>query len=480
MSIQKIAKNISVFGIAQIIISMLGFFLLIYIARYLGEVGFGRYSFALSFTSLFLIFGDIGISQFIIRELARNEEYTNEYVTNASVIKFILSFITFVLIVVIINLMDYPQDIKYVVYLFGIYTILTSFGLTFKSIYQAHQKLEYMAVSMVIEQIVLFSLIMWALFSGYGLIELAYAHVITGIINVLLGISIVTMKFAKPKFTINLHLWKKLIIGSIPFALNTLFAIFFFRIDSVMLSILKNDAAVGIYNAAYTPLLALTSMISQIIVSALYPMMAKSYIDSNDSLRKLTISSSTYMAIIGFPIAIGCFVLADRFVSLLYGGKYTSSIVAFQILALYIPIRLVSSITGTLLSSINKQSFRTASVGFSALFNIILNAAMIPSLSYIGASIATILSELVLYFCLIYSINKQYGIIKIHKHFIKPFIASLLMGLFVYYLKTNLFLVILLGALVYLIILILLGTFVQEDKNILNQILNRNEEHKDA
>ena len=53
-TVQTIAKNTGVLGISQIITSILGFFLLIYIARYLGEVGFGKYSFAVSFTALFL------------------------------------------------------------------------------------------------------------------------------------------------------------------------------------------------------------------------------------------------------------------------------------------------------------------------------------------------------------------------------------------------------------------------------------------
>ncbi|GAH46212.1 unnamed protein product [marine sediment metagenome] len=83
---------------------------MIYIARYLGEVGFGKYSFAVSFTALFIIFADLGLSNLIIRELARNKELTNEYLTNVSVIKLLLSFLAFGFIALTINLMDYPRD----------------------------------------------------------------------------------------------------------------------------------------------------------------------------------------------------------------------------------------------------------------------------------------------------------------------------------------------------------------------------------
>ena len=470
-TIKTIAKNTGVLAISQVITTILGFFLLIYIARYLGEVGYGKYCFAVSFTALFIIFADLGISNLIIRELARNKGLTNEYLTNVSIIKLLLSLLAFGSIVLTINLMDYPPDTTYAVYLFGIYTILTSFAAVFRAIFQAYERMEYTAIVMILEKIILVSLVLFILFSGYGLIELAYVYVFTGIVDVTLSCSIVLIKIAKPKPMIDFSLWKTLIIGSIPFALNALFGVLFFKIDTVMLSVFKGDAAVGIYNAAYNPLLAL-GVIPGVFITALYPVMSRFFVSSRDSLETFTVLSSKYMAIIGFPIAIGCFILADRFIALFYANQFSASIIAFQILALFIPLRFVSSITGTLLTSINRQSLRTISVGFSALFNIILNAVMIPYLSYIGASIATVLSEVFLYFVFIYFINKHYKKLGLHKHFIKPLIASLMMGGFVFYFKSvNLLLLIILASLVYFMILIMLKTFTQEDKNIFKQIV---------
>ena len=473
-TIKTIAKNTGVLAISNVITSILGFFLLIYLARYLGEVGFGKYSFALAFTGLFAIVASFGMNNYIIRELARNKEQTREYLTNVSVIKLLLSFLAFGFIILTINLMDYPQDTTYAVYLFGVYMILTSFAQTFRAIFQAFERMEYDAAVMVIEKIILVSLVLFVIFSGYGLIELAYAYIFVGIVAVTLSFSIVLIKIAKPRPTINLSLWKILIIGAIPFGLNALFGVLFFRIDTVMLSVLKGDAAVGIYNAAYIPLLALGGIISQMVITALYPVMSRYFISSKDSLKTFTVLSSKYMAIIGFPIAIGCFVLANRFIALLYADQFSASIIAFQILALFIPLRFVSSITGTLLTSINRQSIRTVSVGLSALFNIVLNAVMIPYISYIGASIATVLSEIFLYFIFIYFINKHYKKLELHKHFIKPLVASLMMGGFVFYFKdANLFLLILLAVLVYFVMLLLLRTFTQEDKNIFKEVVKR-------
>jgi len=94
--------------------------------------------------------------------------------------------------------------------------------------------------------------------------------------------------------------------------------------------------------------------------------------------------------------------------------------------------------------------------------------------SYIGASIATVLSEVLLYFVFIYFINKHYKELGLYKQFIKPLVASLVMGGFVFYFNdVNLFLIVISAGFVYFMILLLLRTFTQEDNNILKQVVKR-------
>lgn len=473
-SIQRIAKNISVSGISQIIISILGFLFLIYVARYLGESEFGIYSFAISFTSLFILFADIGISQLIVREIARNKDLTSEYMSNSLILKFILSIITFVLIALTVNFMGYPQEVIQIVYLFGIYTILSSFAQMFMSVFQAFEKMEYNAIMLIVEKIILLPLGFLVLFLGYGLLELAYVYIIAGVLKVIIGVIITSLKISKPATKIDFKFSKALATDSLPFGLNVMFATLFFQIDTVLLSILKDDAAVGIYNAAYNPLLSLSSIVSGMVTSAIYPVMSRYFITSKDSLETFTVLSSKYLAIIGFPIGFGCLILANKFIALFYAGQYTQSILAFQILAVFIPIRLLSSITSTFLTSINKQGIRTITIFSGAIFNIILNLVLIPHISYIGASIATVLSELFLYLLYIHFINKYFKKLKLNNILLKPFLASLVMGVSIFFLRDlNLFLIIILAALIYFTCLILLKTFTEEDKYIFREIMKK-------
>ena len=88
-TIRNTVKNIGALSASQFITAIISFFLMIYLARYLGEVGFGIYRFAISFVGLFSIFIDLGMNNYLIREIAREKKLTNTLVTNILLINVI-------------------------------------------------------------------------------------------------------------------------------------------------------------------------------------------------------------------------------------------------------------------------------------------------------------------------------------------------------------------------------------------------------
>jgi len=144
-TVQRIAKNTAALFAAQFVVSILGLVLTIFIARSLGDVIFGKYSFALAFTALFAVFSDLGYNTLLIREVARDKTQAGKYLNNVLCMRALLSLAIFALIVITINIMNYPEDTKNVVYLFGIYTLVTSFSAVFKVTFRAFGKIEHEA-----------------------------------------------------------------------------------------------------------------------------------------------------------------------------------------------------------------------------------------------------------------------------------------------------------------------------------------------
>ena len=84
-TVRRVAKNTLSLASAEVITKLLAFVLIIFIARHLQDVGFGKYSLALAFTSFFAIVADPRFSILTIREVARDKELARKYLRNVAV-----------------------------------------------------------------------------------------------------------------------------------------------------------------------------------------------------------------------------------------------------------------------------------------------------------------------------------------------------------------------------------------------------------
>ncbi|MFZ3166128.1 MAG: flippase [Candidatus Methanoperedens sp.] len=391
-TVQRIVKNTAFLTIAEVVTKGLSFVLIIIIARYLGDVGFGKYSFALAFTTLFSIFSDMGFSTLTIREVARDKSLAQKYLNNGSFIKLILSVITFVLIVILINVMKYPMDTILAVYIAGGYAIITSFNQFLRSIFRAFEKMEYEAFVRISEILMIFALVSASIYLKFGLMAILFCYLIGSMVRLLITVLIITANFVKPTFNVDLSFWKESIKEALPFGISGMFVLIYFKIDSVMLSIMKDDAVVGWYNAAYQLIFGLM-IISTIIVGVIFPVMSKYHKDSKKSLKKVFTYASIILFVISIPIVIIVYYFSNDIIISVYGVSYSESINALKILIFVIPIIFLTSLFGPTLESMNKQRTVSIVAGSNAILNIILNYLLIPTYSYKGAAVATVVTE---------------------------------------------------------------------------------------
>lgn len=472
-TVQRIAKNTVALLTALVVNAILGLVLSISIARSLGDVAFGKYSFALAFVTIFAIFSDLGYNTLLIREVARDKSQASKYLNNIMSMRVLSSFLILALIVVVVNVMSYPTDTKNAVYFFGIYTLIMSISGVFKVTFRAFEKMEYEAIIEIIGNIFRVSFGLFILFLGYGIIELSLIFIFSGILDCLFSFLICRKIFIKPKIELNLNFLKSTIKIALPLSMLSIFGFIYVHIDTVMLSTMKGDAVVGWYNAAYNLVLGFKP-IPQLFMNALFPLISSYFVLSNDSLRIAYEKAFKYLFILGLPLSVGITLLADRIILLLYGEQFYPSIIALQVLAWDALLIFLYTCSAFILVSINKHNKMAFIAGFAALINIILNLFLIPSFSYIGSAIATIATECFLFTSYIY-LNSIYSYkIPILKITLRPIGASSLMGLFLYQFGSiNLILEISVAVIIYFVSLYLLGGFSDDDIFLFKKLIKR-------
>ena len=473
-TVQTIAKNIGILLFANVTIGILGFVLVIFIARCLGDVEFGKYSFALAFAGLFAILSNIGLQIVVTRDVARDRSQAGRYLGNVALIELILLIITFFLMLITINLMNYPNDTKLIVYIIGIAVLLDgTFIMLFKSIFRAFEKMEYEALVTILEKSIFVCLGFFTLFYGYGLIGLVLAYLLANIVIFIFSFLITVQKFAIPRFEIERHLWKYLILTALPFGLAGVLNLIYIRTDTIMLSMIKGDAVVGWYNAAHT-LVSSLSLISIGFITAIFPSMSNSFVSSKKSLIGIYESSFKYSLILLLPIAVGTTLLADRIILFVYGESFIHSVGALQILIWSGVISFLNSLYYATLGAINRQKITSIIMGSGAIVNVFLNLLLIPMLSYIGAGIATIATQAACLILAYYLMSKYLHKLPLFKLTVKPMIASIGMGFFLlYFHNINLLILIVSAAIVYFVMFIGIKGFDNEDWNLFRRLIKR-------
>lgn len=472
-TIRRVAKNTTILFISQIISFILGFLYLMFSARYLGPESYGMLSFAIAITVIFGILSDLGLSQYIVRELSRNKFLADKYLGNAIVIKLITSTIMLCLLILAINLITNSPNTLILVYIMALYVIINSFSQILYSVFQSYEKMEYQAIGTIFYSILLLAITLLAIYYKLDVVFFALIYLICSIILLIYNIIICNWKFISPKLEFNMNFWKLMVSESIFFLLALAFTEIYFNIDSVMLSIMIGNEAVGFYNAAYK-LIFILLFIPSVLIISLFPVMSKHFESAKNILKIEYERTFKYLFILSLGIFIFGFLFADKIILMIYGTKFTPSIGALQILICVIPIIFLTYFFGNLLGAINRQRFVAIVTFVSALFNIILNIILIPRYSYFGASLATVLTEISVFIFMFTYISQHFHKVSIINYILKPLISvSILTILLSIIYPINWILAFIFGLIFYIPILYLLKVIDKNDIRIINELINR-------
>ena len=473
--IQRIVQNTSFLLIGNIFSYIIGFLTITYTARYLGAENFGILSLALAITGLFGVFMDLGLSSWMIREISKDKSLTNKYYSNIAVLKIIFSILTFFLIVLVVSTIGYPQTVTNTIYLITLSMIFTSFYGIFNSVFTAYEEMFYPSISIILNSILIFLGILITMYYQLSIIFFASWYIIASLVVLVYSIIIYSYKFHLPKFGIDTGFWKSTIKEAWPFGVTTMLISIYYWIDSLILSIMVGNEAVGWYNAAYRLIFVLL-FIPIVFNTVIFPVMSQFYSTSSDYLKISFEKYFKYITIIAIPIGVGTTLLANKIILLIFGPAYANSIIVLQILVWSAVFIFMSGAFARLLEVSNKQLVLTKISAILVIVNIFLNILLIPIFSYVGASIVTVITELLSFLlCIIVVSKMHYGLSRYElMSIMKIGAASIIMGLFIISFEyINLILLIVSAVIIYFITLYIFKIFDNNDLKIFRKLINR-------
>ena len=403
---QTIFKNTFWLWIAEVIDKTVAFLVAILLARHFGPTIYGQWAFAISFVSLFTILVDFGFNALVVRELAKDKSKSAQYIDNMLFMKVILGLITFGIIFFSVRFFGKDAEILKLVYFLGIYIIINTFTTFFRSIFEASKKMQYETACRAAQSFILLALVVFFALGKYPIFYFSIAYLSATLVASAISLVVIWNYFSKFFYRLDMKICREILRKAWPFALGGMFVVVYFQVDTLMLSTMKTDSAVGWYNTAYTLFSGLL-IVPGLLMASIYPELSSSYSSSKETFIKLYKNSLKYMCILSIIIFPIFFIFAKPLILLLYGSLYINAIIIFRILLSAGFFVYMNYVLSNVLYAINKQMVYTGIMFFCLIMNIILNFFLIPKYSYVGASIASVIPQVFLCLLLFICVRKN-------------------------------------------------------------------------
>ena len=466
LSAQKITSNTTWYLLALVLQKLMSFVYFTLLARHLGAEFLGQYYFAISFATMFSVAMDLGLSTVLIREVAKKQFELDKLFQQIFSLKIILSLVTALLIIVLDLLLFSSDAVRPLIYLTALIVLIDSFTLFFYAYIRGQQNLRYESFGTILFQLIIMILGLAAMRWYHSVWPFIIITLLASLFNFIWSAFFVLKKYqVKLNWLYDKILLRKILIITWPFALSAVFAKIYAYVDGFILKILTNDSQLGFYSVAYKVTFA-WQFIPLAFVAALYPAFAHYWQHDKQNLEQILRRAIFYLAYIALPIAGGIAILADVLIHQFYTKNFSISILPLQILIISLPFLFINFALSYFLNASDRQTINTRNLGFTMVLNVALNIILIPSFAAVGAALASSISTIFLCVIDFWAVKKVLSNnLKIWWPLSKALLAAILMVIFLILFKDSLplFLTAILAALIYFILLLLLGNLNRAD-----------------
>lgn len=391
-ALKKIVDNIGWLFFDRMLRLVIGLFVGIWVARYLGPEQYGILNYALSFVALFAIFVHLGLQSVVVRDLVNYPEASGETLGSAAALQMIGGLIAYgTLIWAVSQLRGDTSVATAAVSIFGL-TLLFKTSETAKYWFEANVYSKY--VVWVSNIVFIFSATgkIAVIVMGGDLLLFVWINALDAIF---VGIGVISafFIFGGPSRHLKVS-WTRigcLFHDSWPLFLAGAAVIVYMKIDMVMLSEYSSDTETGIYAAA-TKISEIWYFVPMIVISSVFPAL----LNAKKHSEGLYYSRLQTLFDVLVWVSIGCAIVltfsSDLVVQTLFGDEFAgaSTVLSAHIWAAVFVFLGVASGRWFIAEGLQILSLYRALAG--AVVNVALNLVLIPEFGAIGAAWATVLS----------------------------------------------------------------------------------------
>lgn len=367
-----------------------------WLARNWGSSVFGQIGLFMSLTTVFLFLFDFGLSNLLVRTLARAPGKVRQVVLNGSVAVTGLSLVGGSLMLGVGLTLTGGRDAG-ILLLGCLQLYFTAQALILRSSFYASERMEFECLPVMIERFGWLAAGLWLALQPPSLLGLFACITLTKGLGLLVSLLLFLRCVSSQDEAARLDpaASARLIRESLPFGLNLGFASLVAGLDILFLSHWSDADMTGQYRAVGLLIIPL-GLVATALINALYPRMSAAALAGAPHVATFGMAANRILMRLAIPASLLMLLYAPEIVLLIFGPDYLSAAPLLQILSLSLPVRFLANSLGTVLTACDRQGRRMACGALAAGFNLIVNLLVIPRWHAVGACITLVLTDVVL------------------------------------------------------------------------------------
>lgn len=422
---KSIAKNYIYNLFYQILVIILPLVTTPYLSRTIGAENIGIYSYTLSITTYFILFGTLGIAMYGQREIAFVQ---NDIKKRSKVFYEIFLMKTITLgISMLIFYLSFCTNGEYSVYYRILLLEIFANVLDISWYFQGLEEFKKTVIRNIIVKMVSVGCIFLLVKNSNDLNKyfLIYTlSILFGNMSLWLYLPKYVCKVNLKKLNLLMHL-KPTIILFIPQIATQIYTV----LDKTMIgTIINNKSEVGYYEQAQK-IIKLLMCLATSFGTVMMPRISATFVSGDkEKIKEYMNISFAFIMMLAFPLMFIIISISGSFVPIFYGVGYDKVIPLLCILSPIIVLIGLSNIIGVQYLLPTKQQTKfTISVVVGAIINFILNMLLIKNYASIGAAIATVIAETVVTATQFILVRKEFKVYDVFKISYKYIISSIVM-----------------------------------------------------
>ncbi len=382
---------------SRLIVAALGYLGTILIVRELSRTDYGSFAFVFSLLGLLGLVADFETSRVVLTEMGRGGDLSS-LAGRFFVFRVGLGLVTYALALVIVVVGPYSGKEIAGVAIGGLSLVIASGFWALISVCQARMWLRAVAFALIAGQVVQTAIIVALHVSHNGtMLRYVVPFVVCDIVSLIcLAVAVHRVLPLRPR--VDVASWRRWLREAAPLAIGSAIGTLYFKIDSVMLTLLLHGStarvAVGTYQVGYK-FSDLLAFVAPALIAVILPVLSRSFPDRPDEFRRVWRQSLVIVLVIGALATITFAALAVHVIPLLFTSKYAAATAPARWLVAGQALNFATQLCYVTLVAAGRTRLYPWVTLAGLAVNVTLNVVLIPHHQEMGAAVATVITEVV-------------------------------------------------------------------------------------